>query len=442
MTLPHGLSPDTTLGTMSPKLSSSLSSPWFRTSAAANLVDSEGGLRPTIFEEMTGLAQRFDAINLGQGFPDTDGPAELAELAATLISNDDAAARRNQYAPGSGILPLREAIARHQHRHYGLQLNPETEILVSTGATEALAASLMAFLSPGDEVVTFEPFYDSYAAVTALTNATLVPVPLTLSDAGARPDLERFAQAVTEKTRIILLNSPHNPCGVVFTQDELRVIADAATAHDCIIISDEVYEHLTFGSPHIPIATLEGAFERTITISSAGKAFSMTGWKVGWASGPAPLIAAVKSVKQFLSYSSGPAFQPAVAHGLDHGEEWFESLRTDLREGRDILVNGLREAGLRVIEPEGTYFVIADVSFLGVTSAADLARLLPEHAGVAGIPVEVFAIPEHQSEFSSWIRFAFCKRPEVLHDAVARLKDGLPRTAAVLKAAAATGDNA
>lgn len=408
-------------------------SPWFRTSAAANLVDPHGALRPTIFEEMTGLAMQHNAINLGQGFPDTDGPAELADIAASFIVNDDAAARRNQYAPGSGILPLREAIARHQQRYYGIQLDPEVDILVSTGATEALAASLLAFLSPGDEVVTFEPFYDSYAAITALANAKLVPVPLTLAETGTRPDLDRFRAAVTDKTRIILLNSPHNPCGVVFTAEELRVIADAAIEHNCLIISDEVYEHLTFGVPHVPIATLDGAFERTITISSAGKAFSMTGWKVGWASGPAELIAAVKSVKQFLSYSSGPAYQPALAHGLDNGDAWFSALKAELQAGRDILVSGLREAGLTVLEPEGTYFAIADTRSLGVSSAADLARLLPEHGGVAGIPLEVFAIPEHQAPLASWMRFAFCKRPEILYDAVARLKVGLPRTAAVLR---------
>lgn len=418
---------------MSDLLASATNPPWLRTSAAANLVSPTGQLRPTIFEEMTGLALRYDAINLGQGFPDTDGPLELADIAAGFINNDDAAARRNQYAPGSGILPLREAISRHQARLYGLSVDPETDVLVSTGATEAIAASLLAFLSPGDEVVTFSPFYDSYAGITALANARLVPVPLTFSESGARPDLNRFTETVTDNTRIILLNSPHNPCGVVFTREELQVIVDTAAAHNCLIISDEVYEHLTFDVPHVPIASLDGAFERTITISSAGKAFSMTGWKVGWATGPAELIAAVKSVKQFLSYSSGPAFQPAVAHGLDHGDEWFASLRASLKEGRDILVSGLREAGLNVLQPEGTYFAIADTSSLGVKSAADLARLLPEHAGVVGIPLEVFAIPEHQRSLASWIRFAFCKRPEILHDAVARLRDGLPRTAALLK---------
>ncbi|AJT41238.1 aminotransferase class I/II-fold pyridoxal phosphate-dependent enzyme [Psychromicrobium lacuslunae] len=388
--------------------------PWQRTAEGANLLSPDGHLGVTIFEEITSLASQTGAINLGQGFPDQDGPQLIKDKVIEAIRDG-----ANQYAPGKGIVSLREAIARHQQRFYGLSLDPEREVLVTTGATEAIAASIMAFAGPGDEVLSFEPFYDSYGAIIALSGAQHITVPLEAPH--FQPDLEQLENAFSERTRIVVLNNPHNPSGAVFGREVLERIVELAERHDALIVSDEVYEHLTFGVPHLPIAAMPGAFERTISISSAGKTFSFTGWKIGWASGPADLIAAIRTVKQFLTYSSGTPFQAAVAWGLDQGDDFYAEIATDLARKRDVLTAGLTAAGLSVYLPQGSYFINADVAPLGVQDAAELARKLPELIGVAAIPVSVFCHPAGARRHRSLLRFAFCKRVEVLREAAERL---------------------
>lgn len=393
--------------------------PWQRTAQGANLLGSDGHLAATIFEEITVLAGRHDAINLGQGFPDTDGPEFLAEAAAMNIRSG-----HNQYAPGAGIAELREAIAAHQQHFYGLSPDPGTGVVVSTGATEAIAASVLALVNPGDEVLTFEPFYDSYGATIALAGGIHRTVPLRAPD--FQPDPADLERAITANTRMILLNNPHNPTGTVFGPDVLEQIVELATRHDAIIVSDEVYEHLTFGTPHVPVASVDGAWDRTITISSAGKTFSFTGWKVGWATGPEDLIAAVRTVKQFLSYSSGPAYQPAVAQALQLPDSYYADFAADLGERGTQLADGLEASGMTVYRPRGTYFVVADVAPLGFNDAADLARRMPKAIGVAGIPLSVFCHEAGAEATRTLMRFAFCKRRDVLTEATRRLA-GLPQ---------------
>ena len=388
--------------------------PWQRTALGANLLAPDGGLGVTIFEEMTGLAVRTGAINLGQGFPDEDGPLEIREAARAAISSG-----ANQYAPGKGIPLLREAVAAHQERFYGLAPDPETEVVITTGATEGIAASLLAFARPGDEVLTFEPFYDSYGAVIGLAGATHVTAPLVAPD--FLPDMAALEAAFSQRTRVVLLNNPHNPTGAVFPRSVLQRIVELARKYDSIIITDEVYEHLTFGVSHIPVAGLPGAAERTITISSAGKTFSLTGWKVGWLSGPAELVAAARTVKQFLTYSSGTPFQAAIAAGLALPDDFFKGIAADLERKRDILSAGLRAAGFDVFSPQGTYFVNVDTAPLGITDSVDLARRLPALVGVAAIPVPVFCHPEGAERTRSLLRFAFCKKAAVLEEAAGRL---------------------
>ncbi|GGC94929.1 aminotransferase [Tersicoccus solisilvae] len=394
--------------------------PWQRAARGANLLDADGTLAGTIFEEMTALAGAHDAVNLGQGFPDEDGPAAMLEAARRAIADG-----ANQYAPGRGVPVLREAIAAHQRRFYGLTVDPAEEVIVTTGATEAIAAALLAFAGPGDEVLTVEPFYDSYGALIELTGARHTTVPLREPD--FLPDPEELAAAVTDRTRVVLLNNPHNPTGSLFGADVLAPLVEAAARHDAIIVTDEVYEHLTFdGLRHVPVATLPGAAERTLTISSAGKTFSVTGWKVGWLTGPAPLVAAVRTVKQFLTYSSGSPLQGAVALGLGLGDDVYTGLATTLQRKRDLLVDGLRGAGFAVTVPAGTYFVVADATpLLGgdVADGAALCRRLPAAAGVAAIPLTAFCHPGSAAAAtaSRLIRFAFCKREDVLAEAVRRL---------------------
>lgn len=392
----------------------SIAAPWQRAAQGANLLSGNGGLGVTIFEEMTTLALTTGAINLGQGFPDEDGPQSMKDAAREAIATG-----ANQYAPGKGIPALREAVATHQERFYGIQVDPETQVVVTTGATEALAASLLAFVQPGDEVLTFEPFYDAYGAIISLAGATHVTAPLSAPD--FLPDLASLEQAFSTRTRAVLLNNPHNPTGAVFPAELLQGIVDLAVKHDVLIISDEVYEHLTFGIRHIPVATLPGAAERTITISSAGKTFSFTGWKIGWLSGPEHLVAAVRTVKQFLSYSSGTPFQGAVAAGLALPDAFYAGAAGTLQHKRDILSEGLRAAGFDVFTPQGTYFVNVDTAPLGITDSVDLARRLPGLVGVAAIPVPVFCHPEGAQRVRSLLRFAFCKKVELLEEASARL---------------------
>jgi N-succinyldiaminopimelate aminotransferase len=386
--------------------------PWHRTAAGAGLIGSDGSVGATIFAEMSELAARTEAINLGQGFPDTDGPPEVLEAARAAIAEGV-----NQYPPGRGIPVLRDAIARHQQRFYGLSADPETEVLVTAGATEALAATLLALVEPGDEVMTFEPYYDAYAAIVALAGARLVTVPLEWPTFA--PDPDRIRAAFSARTRIVLVNDPHNPTGSVLDRATRELIVDLATRHDAVIVTDEVYEHLRFGTPHEPIAALPGAAERTVTISSSGKTFSTTGWKVGWLTAPAELVTAVLSVKQFLTYVNGAPFQPAIAVGLDLPDAFYARIAADLGAGRDILVDGLHRAGLTVSVPEGSYFVIADAAPLGATDAAAFCRDLATTAGVVGIPVSAFTATP--GAYAGLVRFAFCKRPEVLNEAARRL---------------------
>jgi N-succinyldiaminopimelate aminotransferase len=369
----------------------------------------------SIFAEMSKLAVETNSINLGQGFPDTDGPQELKDEAIACISTG----RGNQYPPPNGFLELRSAISGHQKRFYNLDIDPDTDVVATTGASEAIAASLLALVEIGDEVVFFDPAFDVYRAVIDLSRAKPVGVPL--SEPDLRPNIQALADAITPATKVLLLNSPHNPSGIVFNIEELRAITELAITNDLIVISDEAYEHLWFDSNiHIPISTLPGMFERTITIGSGGKSFSLTGWKVGWASGPRPLIAAVKSVRQHLSYVSGGPFQLAIAKGLGLPDQYFTEFQSDLSVKRDQLSAGLAQIGMRVIPTEGTYFVTTDISPLGFTDGMEFARMLPNQCGVVAIPHQVFT--ESGQEFKEYVRWAFCKKPEVLTEAVERIR--------------------
>ena len=388
---------------------------WRRTAIGAGLIGPDGSTRPTIFAEMSALASRTGAINLGQGFPDEDGPAPVLEAARDAIAHGV-----NQYPPGRGVPDLLLAVAEHQHRFYGQNLDPGRDVLVTAGATEALAATLLALIDgPDDEVVVFEPYYDSYAAVVALAGARLVTVPLRWPD--FQPDLDELRAAVTDRTRVILVNDPHNPTGAVFTRELQDEVIRLADRHDAVIVTDEVYEHLVFDGAHVPIATLPGAWGRTLTISSGGKTFSTTGWKIGWIAGPADLIDAVLAVKQFLTYVNGAPFQPAIATGLRLPDTFFTGIAATLREKRDLLGSGLRAAGFDVSVPAGSYFTVADAAPLGATDAAEFCRELPERAGVVAIPLTAFATPAHRAEYATLVRFAACKRVPVLEEAASRL---------------------
>lgn len=393
----------------------SVAGAWRRAVAGAGLLSPNGTVAHTIFAEMSALAAQTGAINLGQGFPDTDGPAEVLDAATQAIASGV-----NQYPPGRGHSDLRQAISEHQARFYGLSVDPEREVIVTAGATEALASVLLGLVEgPDDEVVVFEPFYDSYAACVGLSGATLRTVPLVWPS--FQPDLELLAEAITDRTRLILVNNPHNPTGAVFSSEVLSEIVRLANKHDALIVTDEVYEHLTFDVPHVPIATLPGAAERTLTTSSGGKTFNTTGWKVGWISGPAELVDAVLAVKQFLTYSGSAPFQPAIAVGLRLGDDYFAGLSAGMKHQRDLLLAGLQNAGFAVSVPQGSYFTVADAAPLGFSDASDFCRRLPELAGVVAVPVSAFTTQEHHGEYASLVRFAACKRPEVIAEAASRL---------------------
>jgi N-succinyldiaminopimelate aminotransferase len=372
----------------------------------------------SIFGEMSALARQVGAINLGQGFPDTDGPELLKRVAAEAIADG----RGNQYPPAHGLPALREAIAAHQERFYGLQIDPDTGVMVGTGASETLQSALLALVDEGDEVVMFEPWFDIYGAGISLARGTRVGVPLT--GPGLRPDIPRLRAAITPRTRLILLNTPHNPTGIVMTRDELQAIADIAIEHDLLVLSDEAYEHLWFDDHrHIPIATLPGMAERTVTVGSGGKTFSFTGWKVGWASGPADLIGAARVVRQHLSFVSGGPFQYAMAAGLGLPDEYFTEFRADLAAKRDLLAAGLAGLGMDVLMSEGTYFLTTDVRPLGFADGLTFCRELPGRAGVVAIPHQ--ALCDDASVGAPYVRWAFCKQPAVIEEALERLTRGL-----------------
>ena len=372
---------------------------------------------PTVFSEMSALALRTGALNLGQGFPDVDGPPSVIAAAVEALGSG-----ANQYAPGIGVPALRQAVARHQQRSYGLEVDPDREVVVTTGATEAIAAALLGLVDPGDEVVVLEPYYDSYVAMLTMCGAVRRPVTLRAPD--FRPDLDELRAAITPRTRLVLLNTPHNPTGTVLTREELQVVADLAIEHDVVVVTDEVYEHLVFDDArsaegHVPIATLPGMWERTLTLSSAGKSYSFTGWKVGWATGPAHLVQALLAAKQWLTFTSGSPLQPAVAHALDHEPDWPRALAKDLQTRRDLLCDGLAAAGLTPRVPEGTYFATTDVSHLGWADGRELCLALPERAGVVAIPTQGFY--DDTEAGRQLVRWAFCKEPDVIREGVRRL---------------------
>jgi N-succinyldiaminopimelate aminotransferase len=380
-------------------------------------------LRPyavTIFAEMSALAARIGAVNLGQGFPDEDGPAAMLKTAEQAIADGV-----NQYPPGLGIAPLREAIAAQRQRLYGVTYDPDSEILVTVGATEAIASSVLGLVEPGSEVMVIEPFYDSYSPVIAMGGCHRVAVPMVANGGGFAIDVDALRSAVTPRTRALFLNSPHNPTGSVASHEELTAIAELAVAHDLLVFTDEVYENLVFdGLRHLPLAAYPGMAERTITISSAAKMFNVTGWKIGWACGPADLIAGVRAAKQYLSYVGGAPFQPAVAQALNDEDGWSLALRDTFQARRDRLATALTDIGFAVHDSHGTYFLVADPRPLGYTDSTTFCAELPERAGVAAIPMSAFCDPD-SPEFDRWnhlVRFAFCKRDDTMAEAVRRLQ--------------------
>ncbi|HEY1133943.1 MAG TPA: aminotransferase class I/II-fold pyridoxal phosphate-dependent enzyme [Nocardioides sp.] len=373
------------------------------------------GIAPTIFTTMSALALRTGAVNLGQGFPDTDGPASVRARVGAAVTEG-----RNQYAPGRGVPELRAAIARHQARHHGIDLDPETEVVVTTGATEGIASAVLGLVDPGDEVVLLEPFYDSYPAMLQMAGAVVRPVTLQAPD--YRLDVDALRAAVHDGTRLLLLNTPHNPTGTVLTDAELGVIAELAVRHDVVVVTDEVYEHLVFdGRRHRPIATWPGMAERTLSLSSLGKSWSLTGWKVGWGTGPAPLVDAVLAVKQWTTFTSGSPLQPAAAHALDAEPDFPLELAVSLQHRRDVLLEGLADAGLTPRVSEGTYFTVTDVAHLGWPDGAAFCAALPERAGVVAIPMQGFYAGDAGRHL---VRWAFCKDEDVIAEGLRRLRAG------------------
>ncbi|MVU79194.1 pyridoxal phosphate-dependent aminotransferase [Nocardia sp. ET3-3] len=372
----------------------------------------------TIFAEMTELAVRHGAVNLGQGFPDSDGPAGMLEVARQAIADGF-----NQYPPGRGVPALRQAVANDRARRYGTHYDPDSQVLVTVGATEAIAATVLGLVEPGEDVVLIEPYYDSYAAAIALAGANRRTARLVPDGDGFALDLDSLRAAITPKTRLLLVNSPHNPTGTVLSRAELTAIAELAIEHDLYVMSDEAYEHLAFdGHEHISLSTLPGMFERTVVVSSAAKTFSVTGWKIGWACAPAPLLDAVLAAKQFLTFVGGGPFQPAVAHALNTEQQWVAALRETLSEKRLRLSAALAEAGFEVKRSDGTYFVCADITPLGASDAYRFCRELPERLGVAAVPVSVFA--DDKAAWNRLVRFTFCKKEETIAEGVRRLRAG------------------
>ena len=372
-----------------------------------------GGLGTTIFARMSVLAQQTGSINLGQGFPDTDGPDWIIDAAVEALRTG-----HNQYAPGTGVAGLRHAIAAHQQRFHGLGFDPDREVVVTTGATEAIASALLGLVDPGDEVIALEPYYDSYVACIQLAGGVRRAVTLRAPD--FRLDVAELRAAASDRTRVLLLNSPHNPTGTVLRPEELQALADLAIERDLVVISDEVYEHLTYdGIRHVPIASLPGMAQRTLTISSSGKTFSLTGWKVGWACGPRRLVQALMAAKQFLTYTSGAPLQPAIAVALGAPDAFFADLRKELQARRDQLGDGLANLGFDVHVPQGTYFLTTDIRALGLEDGLQFCLDLPAQAGVVAIPHQVFY--DDKAAGAPLVRWAFCKRPAVIDEALTRL---------------------
>lgn len=374
----------------------------------------------TIFAEMSALATRLGAVNLGQGFPDEDGPAEMLKVAQNAIADGV-----NQYPPGLGVPELRLAIAAQRKRVHGVQYDPDTEVLVTVGATEAIAASVIGLVEPGSEVLVIEPFYDSYSPVIAMAGCERRAVPLVPSGRGFAIDVDALRAAVTPQTKALILNSPHNPTGAVASDAELRAVAALAVEHDLLVITDEVYEALVFdGHRHLTLASYPGMRDRTVTISSAAKMFNATGWKIGWACGAPELIAGVRAAKQYLTYVGGAPFQPAVAHALNHEDGWVADLRDSFQSKRDRLGSALAEIGFEVHDSRGTYFLCADPRPLGYDDSTAFCAELPTRAGVAAIPMSAFCDPDapHADVWNHLVRFAFCKRDDTLDEAIRRLQ--------------------
>ncbi|WP_378736884.1 pyridoxal phosphate-dependent aminotransferase [Nocardia brasiliensis] len=378
-------------------------------------------LRPfasTIFAEMTELAVRYDAVNLGQGFPDTDGPAGMLEAARQAIADG-----LNQYPPGRGMPVLRRAIADDRARRYGIHYDPDSQVLVTVGATEAISAAMLGLVEPGAEVVLIEPYYDSYAAAVAMAGARRRTARLVADGERFVLDLDSLRAAITPATRMLVVNSPHNPTGTVLGRADLQAIAEIACEHDILVLTDEVYEHLVYdGAEHISLATLPGMAERTVVVSSAAKTFSVTGWKTGWACGPAALIDGVLAAKQFLTFVGGGPFQPAVAHALNHELDWVAGLRDTLSEKRLRLAAALTDTGFRVTSSAGGYFVCGDITPLGASDGLAFCRELPKRLGVVAVPISVFA--DDAAAWNHLVRFTFCKRDETLDEAMRRLRAG------------------
>ncbi len=377
-------------------------------------------LRPyqvNVFANMSALAAGLGAVNLGQGFPDSDGPPAMLEAARQAISDGV-----NQYPPGAGMAELRRAVAAQRLRRYGQEFDPDGEVLVTVGASEAIAATVIGLVEPGSEVLVIEPYFDTYAPNIAMACAHRVAVPLVPDGEGFALDVDALRAAITPKTSALVVNSPHNPTGMVFSDAELGALAQLAVEADLLVIADEVYERLTFDAHrHRPLATYPGMAERTVTISSAAKMFNCTGWKIGWACGPADLVAGVRTAKQYLSYVGGAPFQPAVAYALEHEDAWVDALRDSLQSKRDRLASALAELGFAVHSSAGTYFLCADPRPLGYTDSTAFCAELPHRAGVAAIPMTAFCEPGAGERWAHLVRFAFCKRDETLDEAISRL---------------------
>lgn len=383
-------------------------------------------LRPfsvNIFAKMSALAASLGAVNLGQGFPDEDGPAAMLEAARQAIADGV-----NQYPPGAGIAELRQAIAAQRRRRYSQEFDPETEVLVTVGASEAIASAVIGLVEPGSEVLVIEPYFDTYAPNIAMAGAHRVAVPMVPHGRGFALDVDAVRAAITPRTRAMIVNSPHNPTGMVLSDAECRALAEVAVDADLLVISDEVYERLTFdGRAHRPIGSYPGMADRTVTISSAAKMFNCTGWKIGWACGAPDLIAGVRAAKQYLSYVGGAPFQPAVAYALDHEDAWVDALRDSLQRKRDKLATALTEIGFEVHDSAGTYFICADPRPLGYDDSAQFCELLPHRAGVAAIPMTAFCDPVGAPKvWNPLVRFAFCKRMDTLDEAIQRLSSLSP----------------